>query len=125
MTTSTIFVAPTAPPSAGGYGRRGTWCPNEGVPCRLAQYDYPTIYEACGLFLGNSGIVTVTVTATATTCGGAAVTEPTGGYGDGGDYGYGYGDDGYGDDIVPAFGDGWYGQAPYNSDENSGDYGDY
>ena len=89
------------------------------MPCRLAQYDYPTIDEACGLFLGNSGAVTVTVTTTATTCWGAAVAEPTGEYGDGGDYGYGYGD------VVPAFGGDWYDQAPYSSDEHGGYYGDY
>ncbi|KAE8836593.1 hypothetical protein P3342_000190 [Pyrenophora teres f. teres] len=134
ITTSTILVAPTAPVT-GGYKKRDTWCPNEGVPCRLAQYDYPTICEACEAFLGNSGAVTVTVTATATTCGTAPVEEPTGVYGGGygsgygGGYGSGYGD-GYGDngydDIVPAFGDDWYDQAPYNSDENGGYYyGDY
>ncbi|KAI2486898.1 hypothetical protein Ptr902_01031 [Pyrenophora tritici-repentis] len=104
ITTSTFFVAPAASVT-GGYKKRDTWCPNEGVLCRLAQYDYPTICEACEGFLGNSGAVTVTVTATATTCGAAAGTEATGGYGGGygTDYGDRYGDDGY--DIVPAFGD--------------------
>ncbi|KAF1845263.1 uncharacterized protein K460DRAFT_405528 [Cucurbitaria berberidis CBS 394.84] len=62
-TTSTIYVAATAPAkrsqpklprdTTDTFPQRATWCSDYNVPCRLVQYDHDVIAEACQKYLNG------------------------------------------------------------------------
>jgi len=76
LTTYVPYSTPAAKKQRRFQSPSSAFCVEYGIPCRMVQYDEPTILAACGEFLGSGPVTTVTtnVTSPATTC------APTGGY---------------------------------------------